>query len=238
MLFTLQEKFEIVAVLEGTIEHTGMTAQLRSSYLPSEILWGHHLAPLVTYQKENGNYKIDYAQFHKTIPISMTECSARELNEKIKAGEANRSNNNSVENKEHRTGLAVGHKEPEFPVNFTAPAFRPQKRTWSFRARGSLKGSIKRKGSNNGSGKLKNTPPPNGGSKNGSSTTATPTNNASGVVVPNGAVLQRVGVVSPIPSTSRCSSLQSVAEQDPPMSPTATTNTSKDTPTHHSTEKL
>ena len=46
----LEEKFEIVVILDGTIESSGMPIQLRTSYLPTEILWGHHLAPLVTYQ--------------------------------------------------------------------------------------------------------------------------------------------------------------------------------------------
>lgn len=37
----LQERFEIVVILEGTIESTGQTTQARSSYVTSEILWGH-----------------------------------------------------------------------------------------------------------------------------------------------------------------------------------------------------
>lgn len=36
-----QERFEIVVILEGTVESTGQTAQARSSFLASEILWGH-----------------------------------------------------------------------------------------------------------------------------------------------------------------------------------------------------
>lgn len=64
----------------GIVESTGMTTQVRTSYLPTEIFWGHVLAPLVTYQKENGQYKIDYTRFHNTIPMqSMPECSARQL---------------------------------------------------------------------------------------------------------------------------------------------------------------
>lgn len=33
--------FEIVAILEGVVESTGMNTQARTSYLPFEILWGH-----------------------------------------------------------------------------------------------------------------------------------------------------------------------------------------------------
>lgn len=34
-------QFEIIVILEGIVESTGMTAQARTSYLPSEIMWGH-----------------------------------------------------------------------------------------------------------------------------------------------------------------------------------------------------
>lgn len=33
-------KFEIIAILEGVVETVGSTTQARTSYLPSEILWG------------------------------------------------------------------------------------------------------------------------------------------------------------------------------------------------------
>ena len=36
-----RERFEIVVILEGTTESTAMTTQARSSFIPSEILWGH-----------------------------------------------------------------------------------------------------------------------------------------------------------------------------------------------------
>ncbi|CAP28017.2 Protein CBR-IRK-2 [Caenorhabditis briggsae] len=37
-------KFEIIAILEGVVESVGSTTQARTSYLPSEILWGHRVA--------------------------------------------------------------------------------------------------------------------------------------------------------------------------------------------------
>lgn len=62
----------------GIVESTGGTAQIRTSYLPSEILWGYRLAPLMTYQTENGHYKIDYTQFHQVLPLnSMPPWSAK-----------------------------------------------------------------------------------------------------------------------------------------------------------------
>lgn len=37
----LRERYEVVVILEGTIESTGQSIQARSSYVASEILWGH-----------------------------------------------------------------------------------------------------------------------------------------------------------------------------------------------------
>ncbi|XP_074647428.1 G protein-activated inward rectifier potassium channel 3-like isoform X2 [Tubulanus polymorphus] len=76
-----REQFELIVILEGIVESTGMTTQARSSYLPGEIVWGHRFERLVTFQKENGEYQIDYSRFHATIPVDMPTCSAKELSE-------------------------------------------------------------------------------------------------------------------------------------------------------------
>lgn len=76
-----KEQFEFIVILEGIVESTGMTTQARSSYLPGEILWGHRFERLVTFQKENGQYQIDYSRFHNTIPVETPQCSAKELSE-------------------------------------------------------------------------------------------------------------------------------------------------------------
>jgi len=76
-----KEQFEFIVILEGIVESTGMTTQARSSYLPGEILWGHRFERLVTFQKENGQYQIDYSRFNNTIPVETPQCSAKELSE-------------------------------------------------------------------------------------------------------------------------------------------------------------
>ncbi|KAK3608268.1 hypothetical protein CHS0354_007299 [Potamilus streckersoni] len=76
-----KEQFEFIVILEGIVESTGMTTQARSSYLPGEILWGQRFDRLVTFQKENGQYQIDYSRFHNTIPVETPQCSAKELAE-------------------------------------------------------------------------------------------------------------------------------------------------------------
>jgi hypothetical protein len=71
------EQFEIIVILEGTVESTGSSTQVRTSYLPTEIHWGQRLAPLVTFHQEDGCYTIDYSRFHDTLPVSMPEYSAK-----------------------------------------------------------------------------------------------------------------------------------------------------------------
>lgn len=71
----------MAVILEGIVESTGMTTQARSSYLCNEILWGHRFEKLITFQKEDGAYKIDYSRFNMTIPIDTPTCSAKDLTE-------------------------------------------------------------------------------------------------------------------------------------------------------------
>ncbi|XP_034046945.1 ATP-sensitive inward rectifier potassium channel 12 [Thalassophryne amazonica] len=70
--------FEIVIILEGLVEATAMTTQARSSYLSSEILWGHRFEPLIF--EEKNQYRIDYTYFHKTFEVPSTpRCSAKDM---------------------------------------------------------------------------------------------------------------------------------------------------------------
>lgn len=77
----LQERFEIVVILEGTVESTGQSTQARSSYLNTEILWGHRFDPVVGYNKDKQGYEIDYSKFNETMQVDTPLCSAREFDE-------------------------------------------------------------------------------------------------------------------------------------------------------------
>ncbi|XP_072157772.1 ATP-sensitive inward rectifier potassium channel 12 isoform X2 [Bemisia tabaci] len=77
----INERFEIIVMLEGVIESTGMTTQARSSYLPSEILWGHRFEPLVSYKTETGEHEVDYNLFNNTYEVNTPLCSSRELDQ-------------------------------------------------------------------------------------------------------------------------------------------------------------
>ncbi|XP_048339125.1 G protein-activated inward rectifier potassium channel 3-like [Sphaerodactylus townsendi] len=72
-----KDDFEIVVILEGMVEATGMTCQARSSYLADEVLWGHRFMSVLSL--EDGFYEVDYNSFHQTFEVPTPNCSAREL---------------------------------------------------------------------------------------------------------------------------------------------------------------
>lgn len=73
-------KFEIITVIEGTVESTGQSIQVRTSYLPSEVKWGYRFEPIISTQGY-GPYAqtiIDYNKFNKILPVETPMCSAKE----------------------------------------------------------------------------------------------------------------------------------------------------------------
>ncbi|MEE6467825.1 hypothetical protein FKM82_008080 [Ascaphus truei] len=80
-----KEDLEIVVILEGMVEATGMTCQARSSYVTSEILWGHRFTPVLTL--EDGFYEVDYNSFHDTYETNTPSCSAKDLADIISKAE-------------------------------------------------------------------------------------------------------------------------------------------------------
>ncbi|KAM6970325.1 G protein-activated inward rectifier potassium channel 2 [Aplochiton taeniatus] len=74
-----KEELEIVVILEGMVEATGMTCQARSSYVTSEMKWGYRFTPVLTL--EDGFYEVDYNSFHDIYETNTPRCSARELSE-------------------------------------------------------------------------------------------------------------------------------------------------------------
>lgn len=73
-------ELEVVVILEGMVEATAMTTQCRSSYLASEILWGHRFEPVLFERKDC--YQVDYSFFNRTYKIPNTpSCSAKEMAE-------------------------------------------------------------------------------------------------------------------------------------------------------------
>jgi hypothetical protein len=81
LYFYLYQPLQELLMLAGVIESTGMTTQARSSYLPSEVLWGHRFEPLVSFKKETGEYEVDYSLFNNTYEVDTPLCSAKALDE-------------------------------------------------------------------------------------------------------------------------------------------------------------
>ncbi|XP_029157086.1 G protein-activated inward rectifier potassium channel 3-like isoform X3 [Nylanderia fulva] len=100
----LIERFEVVLILEGTIESTGQTTQARSSYLPQEILWGHRFDPMVSYSKERQGYEVDYSLFNSTTQVDTPLCSGKELAEFYKVQDDFRHGTDVLIDKDHLIG--------------------------------------------------------------------------------------------------------------------------------------
>jgi hypothetical protein len=71
-------RFEIVIILEGTIESTGQPIQARTSYLPSEISWGERFVPMLQSETHSAEFAVNFAAFHLTRPQPTPAFSAQE----------------------------------------------------------------------------------------------------------------------------------------------------------------
>ncbi|XP_044126100.1 ATP-sensitive inward rectifier potassium channel 11-like [Bufo gargarizans] len=76
---THQQDLEIIVILEGVVETTGITTQARTSYLADEILWGQRFVSIIA--EEDGRYSVDYSKFGNTIKVPTPTCTARQLEE-------------------------------------------------------------------------------------------------------------------------------------------------------------
>lgn len=61
-------ELEVVVILEGMVEATAMTTQCRSSYLASEILWGHRFEP-VLFERRDGYQVRKELKMNKCLDI-------------------------------------------------------------------------------------------------------------------------------------------------------------------------
>uniref|UniRef100_UPI00358EDDA6 G protein-activated inward rectifier potassium channel 1 n=1 Tax=Myxine glutinosa TaxID=7769 RepID=UPI00358EDDA6 len=76
------EQFEVVVIMEGIVETTGMTCQARTSYTEDEVFWGHRFLPVMSL--EEGFFRVDYSQFHTTFEVPTSPYSMQELEESLK----------------------------------------------------------------------------------------------------------------------------------------------------------
>ncbi|KAK1150100.1 G protein-activated inward rectifier potassium channel 4-like [Acipenser oxyrinchus oxyrinchus] len=71
-----REQFEIIVILEGIVEATGMTCQARTSYKDDEIVWVTALSPACPWRR---GFRVDYSRFEKTFDVQTPPSSAREM---------------------------------------------------------------------------------------------------------------------------------------------------------------
>jgi hypothetical protein len=73
------DKYELIVFIEGTIETTGEFCQVRTSYTPKELIWGHRFDRIEEFDSGNGRWEVDFAAFNDIVYTGNIRHSAREL---------------------------------------------------------------------------------------------------------------------------------------------------------------
>uniref|UniRef100_A0A2C9LU16 Inward rectifier potassium channel C-terminal domain-containing protein n=1 Tax=Biomphalaria glabrata TaxID=6526 RepID=A0A2C9LU16_BIOGL len=76
-----RDTFELIIILEGTIESTGEMVQARTSFTSRDILWGQRLVQLEEYDEKSDKWFINFVRFHEVEMSETPLCSAKELSE-------------------------------------------------------------------------------------------------------------------------------------------------------------
>ncbi|KAF6739657.1 G protein-activated inward rectifier potassium channel 4 [Oryzias melastigma] len=117
-----RQQFEIIVILEGIVEATGMMCQAKTSYIETEIEWGARFEPCMTLEK--GSFKVDLRRFHSTYQVPLPNCSASQAHQLLAKAQSHKlyrdwetwSEGKSKEEKEktpsHR-GFTIGDIEEE-----------------------------------------------------------------------------------------------------------------------------
>lgn len=62
---------ELIVIMDGVIESTGMTVQARNSYIPSEFQWQHKFKPMLATITSSGVCEFDLNFFHETEEVPL-----------------------------------------------------------------------------------------------------------------------------------------------------------------------
>ncbi|VDO54105.1 unnamed protein product [Onchocerca flexuosa] len=73
--------FELIMIVEGIVEATGMTFQARTSFLPNEILWGYRFRSMVILNEKIGKYEIQYKLFDEIESIDGINFKVMEIDD-------------------------------------------------------------------------------------------------------------------------------------------------------------
>ncbi|KAJ7995459.1 hypothetical protein DPEC_G00244780 [Dallia pectoralis] len=69
-----QQEFELVVFMDSTAESTSRNCQVRTSFIPQEILWGYNFLPIISRDQE-GKYSVDFSNFSKMYPVATAHCA-------------------------------------------------------------------------------------------------------------------------------------------------------------------
>lgn len=78
-------QFEVIVTVEGVTPETGCSVQARTSYLPSEIMWGQRFEhSTLSYDQKEHKYAVSYTPINTFHPDNTPRCSAKVLDERRK----------------------------------------------------------------------------------------------------------------------------------------------------------
>ncbi|KAK3586699.1 hypothetical protein CHS0354_039171 [Potamilus streckersoni] len=80
------ENFELVVIFGGIVSATSRAIELKTSYLPHDIIWGHRFVTLDQKIDRLDRHMVDFEHFDQTHPAPTPYCSARELNKMLREG--------------------------------------------------------------------------------------------------------------------------------------------------------
>ncbi|KAI4892847.1 hypothetical protein NFI96_004931 [Prochilodus magdalenae] len=69
-----QQDFELVVFLDSVAASTSFSSQVRTSYIPKEIMWGYQFLPIISRNKE-GKYRVDFSNFARVVPTPIPHCA-------------------------------------------------------------------------------------------------------------------------------------------------------------------
>ena len=75
-----ESDYEVVVVLDGIVEHTGMNTQPKTSYTADEIIWGYDFVDVIDRKfLEKGKYFVDFSKFNEISAVDVPSCSPKEF---------------------------------------------------------------------------------------------------------------------------------------------------------------
>ncbi|KAL3877913.1 hypothetical protein ACJMK2_035555 [Sinanodonta woodiana] len=80
------ENFELVVIFSGVVSATSRAIQLKTSYIPCDIIWGHRFVTLGQKIDRLDRHIVDFEHFDQTYPAPSPNCSARELDKMLREG--------------------------------------------------------------------------------------------------------------------------------------------------------